>query len=119
MKNNLGSYLKRVRTDKCLSLSEVGRYVGVSASYIFRLESGERSNPSMSVLSRICTFFDIDLKTVLKIAGIECYESDENSSELDIIKQLKFYEKVIINDKEYMSSDIINILTSLASLKTA
>lgn len=118
MSSKLGTYLKKIRMSRCLSLSEVGEYIGVSPSYIFRLENGERKNPSISVISKICNYYNLNLSDVLRISGIEGYEI-EDSKDFDLIKELKTHDKVVINDKEYLASDIINILTSLASLKTA
>lgn len=120
MNNKLGTYLKNIRTERGFSLSDVGEKIDVSPSYIFRLEKGERKNPSISIISKLCNFYNLDLSSVLKLAGIEENPlNKEIHSKFDLLQELKLHEKVYINNKEYNSNDIINILSSLTSLKTA
>lgn len=57
--------IKLERSKRGWSYEELGRRIGVSASYIFRLEKGQRQNPSTKVLKALCELFDIDPGRVL------------------------------------------------------
>ncbi|WP_144536962.1 helix-turn-helix transcriptional regulator [Bacillus thuringiensis] len=68
--NELGTFLKSERNKKKLSLEKVAKAIGVSASYIHRLENGDRKNPSIAVLEQLCEFFSLNPQKVLKMAGL-------------------------------------------------
>lgn len=68
--NELGIFLKSERNKKKLSLEKVAKAIGVSASYIHRLENGDRKNPSIAVLEQLCEFFSLNPQKVLKMAGL-------------------------------------------------
>lgn len=52
--NDLKVKLKYYREKKNMSKSELARKIGVSPAYITKLENGEKTNPSISVLMRLC-----------------------------------------------------------------
>lgn len=66
---NLGMYLRDIRKAKGLSLKQVEEEIEVSASYINRLEKGNRQNPSIFVLEKLSSFYGLDLKIIMKLAG--------------------------------------------------
>jgi transcriptional regulator with XRE-family HTH domain len=57
--NDLKIKLKYYREKQNMSKSELARKIGVSPAYITKLENGEKTNPSISVLMRICTALGI------------------------------------------------------------
>lgn len=57
--------IKCERMKRGWSYEELAKRIGVSASYIFRLEKGQRQNPSTKVLKALCELFDIDPGRVL------------------------------------------------------
>lgn len=53
--NDLKIKLKYYREKQNMSKSELARKIGVSPAYITKLENGEKTNPSISVLMRLST----------------------------------------------------------------
>lgn len=66
---NLGMYLRDIRKAKGFSLKKVEEEIEVSASYINRLEKGNRQNPSIYVLEKLSNFYGLDPKEIMKLAG--------------------------------------------------
>lgn len=57
--------LKVERKKRGWSYEELGKRLGVSASYMYRLEKGQRQNPSVKVLKSLCELFDIEPSRVM------------------------------------------------------
>ncbi len=53
MPTRLGMKLKRLRTEQGWSLRDLGEKVGVSYAYISMLESGAKSNPSLTLTKKL------------------------------------------------------------------
>lgn len=66
--NNLGKTLKQARLVKPLTLRELSRESGVSASHLGRVERGERF-PSGHVLQKLARPLGFDEATLLTLAG--------------------------------------------------
>jgi transcriptional regulator with XRE-family HTH domain len=50
---DFGDEVRKIRTEKKLSLKEVGRRSGLSHSYISQIENGKRANPTQKVISKL------------------------------------------------------------------
>lgn len=96
--NKLGAYLKEVRNNKGLSLRDVGSQTGISASYINRVEKGERKQISTTMLQKFSDFYQVPVLELYKIAGIDT-EVQKQSIELMAI------------DTEYITIDGLKIKT--------
>jgi transcriptional regulator with XRE-family HTH domain len=57
---NIGEKINKLRTDKKLSMRELGEKIGVSHAHISKLESGINS-PSVDLLEKLAEFFHIDV----------------------------------------------------------
>jgi transcriptional regulator with XRE-family HTH domain len=66
-----GEQLRRRRTAAGLALGTVARRAGISASYLSRLERGERGVPTVSVLAGLAEALDMPLAQMLQLAGVE------------------------------------------------
>ncbi|MDR3598713.1 helix-turn-helix transcriptional regulator [Clostridium sp.] len=66
MNNAFGKNLHQLRTNRGLSLKDVEHELGLSASYIHRLESGNRSNPSIGVLKMLSDFYGVNSSILLE-----------------------------------------------------
>lgn len=97
--NNLGNYLKKLRLKKGASLNQVEEYTGVSASYISRLESGERKVPSVVILSQLAVYYKVLLEDILEVIGIE----------LNTYNAIKEAKKIDTNDTVAMKNFIESI----------
>lgn len=129
--NKLGAYLKEVRNNKGLSLRDVGTQTGISASYINRVEKGERKQISTTMLQKFSDFYKIPVLELYKIAGINT-EVQTSSIELMAIETeyvsidglkirtegfkqlLKRFVTVDVNN----TKDIINLVNEIESLQT-
>lgn len=63
--NNLKEIIKSSRENKKMSKSELARNINVSPSYITMLENGEKTNPSLEILTKISSVLDIPLDKLL------------------------------------------------------
>jgi len=52
-KTGLGVALKKLRERRALSLREVGELSKVDHAYVYRLESGEKTNPSLAMVEKL------------------------------------------------------------------
>ncbi|EGT0693497.1 helix-turn-helix domain-containing protein [Clostridium perfringens] len=57
---NIAQVLKKERENKGLTLNSVAKEVGMSASYLYRIEEGERKKPSIKFLRSLAEFYNID-----------------------------------------------------------
>lgn len=51
--NGLGAALKKLRERRTLSQRELGELTGVDNAYIYRLETGEKTNPTQEIISKL------------------------------------------------------------------
>lgn len=65
----LGDILKSRREDVGLNLTEMAATVGVSRTYLSRLERGMYKHPSMMVLARIADKLEIRIEDLYAITG--------------------------------------------------
>ena len=61
--NNLIKVLKLLRTSQELSIAEVSEMVGLSTSYIYEIERGQK--PTLSVIEKYANSFNIKPSTIL------------------------------------------------------
>jgi len=61
---SFGDLIKKLRDERNLSLQDVANAVGISASYICRLEKNERRNPSLYIVDKLASFFEIPSNVV-------------------------------------------------------
>lgn len=95
--NDLGSLLKYYRTKKGYSLREMFELTGISASYLNRIELGQRENPSMNIVITLSKKLGIPMVELLKLSMFD--ESIENV-DLQSIGELLLYNKFTIGGKE-------------------
>lgn len=66
----IGTYLRLARQHKGYTLRKTAQQVGISASYLSRLESGdEKCPPSEALLRRFSVELDVDLDGLCQLAG--------------------------------------------------
>lgn len=77
---DFGPYIKHLRHSKGLTLKEVAQVANVSASYISRLEKGERLAPSFPMLEALAKCYSIAVTELCKIALQEKDDFEESDS---------------------------------------
>ena len=66
----LAEYIKKKRNDKNWSMRELAEKAGISHTEIARIEKGERTNPSASMLRAIATALHVPITELLEAAGL-------------------------------------------------
>lgn len=113
---NLGLALKRLRENKGLSLSKLGDLTGVSASYINRIELGQRKAPSFPIIEKIANVLNVPAHSLLNIAS-----GDEDVKAPTITEVLYASNISITEDGTPMTSaakeQLIEIIEFITSIK--
>lgn len=92
---NLRNILYEARIKKGKSFKEVEDYTGVSASYICRIESGQRKMPSAEVVQILSDFYGIDMFSLLPFLGVYINTIDLNKNNINV----KVNDKIIPSRK--------------------
>jgi len=103
---NFGIMLKHYRKLKNLSLKELENLCGVSASYINRLERGERRSPTISVILRLAGVLDINSSVLLAAINIK----EPQASEKINLSELLIKHEYLLNGKELSREAKENLL---------
>jgi transcriptional regulator with XRE-family HTH domain len=61
----LGRTLQKLREARGLTQAEIARKVGVTQTYIAKLEGGDKANPSLSVLTNLSRALNVELADLL------------------------------------------------------
>ena len=99
--DNFGIMLKHYRKIKNLSLKELENLCGVSASYINRLERGERRSPSISVILRLAGVLDIPSSVLLAAINIK----EPQASEKITLSELLIKHEFLLNNGEELTRE--------------
>ena len=85
-KEEFGRYIKKMREDARLSLREAEAIIGISNSYLYQIERGERNPPKLEVLRKMAGAYGISLSALMAAAHIQEPEEHEqfyNEDELE------------------------------------
>jgi HTH-type transcriptional regulator, competence development regulator len=100
-----GDYMKNLREEKSLSQRQLAELARISNTEISRIESGERINPSPSILKAVAPYLGVTYEELLQKAGYieevidhhgftENIYIDEDGNLVDIVKKAKvMFEK--------------------------
>lgn len=80
-KASFGEWLKLKRTAKGLTLNALGQKSGYSPTYIYRIESGSRQNPTSQVVSKLVKALGYQPEDYLNLV---LDETDESLSKIDL-----------------------------------
>lgn len=61
----LGDNLKRIRTEKGLSQTDIAKSLGVSRGFVSNIENGKR-NPTLSTITRLASAVSVTTDELLK-----------------------------------------------------
>ena len=88
---SFGSYMRRLRKSKGLTLKQVENQAKVSNAYISQIERGLRNPPHPDILKRLAKAYDVEHRELLVAAGY----LEEDSAETAKRKQIEeAYEHV-------------------------
>lgn len=87
-RSEFGQYIKRLREERGFSLRDVEKQVGISNSYLYQIERGDRNPPKLDIMRKLATMYDIPLDALLAAAKLQepgeekvFYDSLENAFE--------------------------------------
>ena len=87
-----GSYLRRLRKEKRLTLKQVEKAAKVSNAYISLVERGLRNPPHPEILNRLAKAYDVAQRDLLVAAG---YLEDDSAERIERARVEKAYQHVI------------------------
>lgn len=110
--SDFGSYLKRIRKEKKLTIRQLELYSKVSNAYISQMERGERGVPSPEILKKLSKPLGVSYEDLMMAAGH--LTTDE---ELDIIidGHKKFIDYANDEENKKYKNDIIREANKLLS----
>lgn len=111
LSEGFGEKLKEIRVSKDMSLKDIEEICGVSASYIWRIEIGEKKSPSIPILAKISKAYNINLMDMLKMA----LEDEIEDNELHTIRGVLMSNHIENNGVE-LSDEAKNILVDIVEM---
>lgn len=69
MKTTFGKRIRKLRESKGLSITQVAAKTGMNSSYLSKIESGDRSAPSLEYTIRLAKVLEADVGELLRLAG--------------------------------------------------
>ena len=101
MKETFGEYIKRLRTEKGLTLTQLGAFIGVDSGALSKIENGKKELDE-KVLPKIAEIFQLDLSKLkeefiseqiaFKIYKSNCSENVLNLAE----KKVKYLKQKFV-----------------------
>src|SRR5690625_3565746 len=67
--NELGTYIRRLRNKRGMTIRQLELYSGVSNSYLSQLEYGKRGIPSPDIIKKLSTGLRVDYEELMIKAG--------------------------------------------------
>jgi len=93
-KEEFGRYIKKMREDARLSLREAEAIIGISNSYLYQIERGERNPPKLEVLRKMAGAYGISLSALMAAAHIqEPQEHEQFYNEDELERAFEFVRK--------------------------
>ncbi len=86
----LGVALRKLREDRTFSMRELGTLSGVDHAYIYRLESGEKTNPSDDAIDKLIKY----LKPTARDAEIVKWLANNADTDPDLVDYVLSTESV-------------------------
>lgn len=85
-RKEFGAYLRRLRDEAGLSLREAENRIGISNSYLYQIERGERGAPKPEVLRKMAAAYSVTLQSLMAAAHLQEPEEEKqffDEDELD------------------------------------
>lgn len=74
---SLGEFVAARRKELGYSRNKLGEMTGISHTEVFRIENGERANPSMKVIANLAKALGVSQDELLKAAGLKSNETTD------------------------------------------
>jgi transcriptional regulator with XRE-family HTH domain len=94
---SFGSYMRRLRKSRGLTLKQVETHARVSNAYISQIERGLRNPPHPDILNRLAKVYDVPHRDLLVVAGY----LEEDSAETAKRRQIEEAYTHVITDPTF------------------
>ena len=91
-----GRLVKRLRKKKGFSYHQLAAKTGISASYLLRLENGDRRSPSLKVAFTLANVLEMSIEQLKESIDAIIYEKTKG---VKLEEQLLYCHNLTINDK--------------------
>lgn len=117
--DDFGKLLKKYREDKGMSIQGLAKKSGVNASYIYRLEIGQRRRPGTFILEDISKALDIHPSKLIVVEYQKSNAGEIELEELFFTNDIVYKKQMISTESKEVLLDIIKIvLDSKWNIKT-
>ena len=103
---DFGAYLRYLRERNGYSLKNIEQEIGISVSYLNRLEMGKRKNPSFTLLAKLAAVLQVPITQLLSIAT-SSQETSTDIIELLLAKQFTINGQLAEETEKKMIVSII------------
>lgn len=116
--SKIGSFIRKKRQEKNISIRQLAKYTGVSPAYISQIENNYRKNPTTHILRSLSNGLGIEYDEFL----LEL----EQLTEGEVKERKHFYEQYIVSDEnsesyctyeDIQDKDLYNFITKSEVLK--
>lgn len=94
---SLGQFLKELRKGKAKSLNDVERDINISKSYLSKLESDTKDNPSLYTIAKLAKYFKVPLGIFENFCDCKTYSYPESENIRDISELVMLEEYLFAN----------------------
>ena len=96
MENQFGQYLRKIRKEQKITLTELALETGLSQSYLSQIENGTRPIPSIEILTKLKDTLDADPVEFMNMAGFipSIVEAFGGPKKVQSKKQINIYEQL-------------------------
>lgn len=112
---NLGELLKKKREEMNLNLQQLSDLLGISSSYLWRLETGQRKAPTIQMVKKIINALNLSDEEIKEAIGEEFIAMKESTLEDETDRLLKFIS-YLKTKKEINLNDTIEILNIIGDI---
>lgn len=99
---DFGEIIKKIRTDKDLTLKAAAELTGIAEAYLWQLENGERKSPRPETIKKLADGYGVPAQHLLACAGY-LPTKEEMKEEVEQIKKthiFRDYEKLSATGKK-------------------
>jgi|SRR5690625_4214524 len=110
-----GQVVKRLREKKGLSYHQLAAKTGISASYLLRLENGDRRSPSLKVAFSLANFLDMSIEQLKESVNVTTYEDSKGVKFEELLlycQNLTINDKVVDSDFKERMLDLIDLIVT-------
>lgn len=96
--NEFGLYIRKLRTNREMTIRQLELYSGVSNSYLSQLENGRRGIPSPDIIKKISKGLKVDYNDLMIKAGY--MEKHESNKDIDLMSDDEIDEELRETQRE-------------------